>query len=308
MSNCILCNHKSVVNEQESASRTIYNCPFCGIFVVSDLAKRPIKQNAMKISSFLVHRKLCGHNDIVFISFENNRVDKEYLKMTVEQILETYPATFTGRLEAALENLALKSNFPGDEVRVERQEMAPMLYVSHPGPAPFSFVIKSMQKFGWIDVSYFENSCFSCDISITTRGWQHYEEIIRGRKIEPVAFFSLPETEDPDKLHKGLIRLCNSSGLRFTYTSVLRSDKKLDNAYIVLLKSARVVVCDLSESGHDSYFIYGMARAMEKPCILTCSEKRKKKLMVDTEQISVIIWDTQESYIEKVTQAIQAVI
>lgn len=297
MAGCLLCNHKAITTRQDNSSRTIYNCEACGVYVVSDLSVKQVKKHQNEVYAFLRHRQLAGSNDIVLISFDKAKLDKNYLQMTVDQIVDLFPKSFTEQMEMALVNLALLSSFPGDEIKVENLDSSPVFYLKTPNFESLSFVIKAMMKEELIEVNYYGSSFFPCGVVIAPKGWDLLASFRQERK----------------NVRKSLLLLYNAS-VEATADDVLSSSEKTAKEFSLLLtasdliskscaigtelaarvKTASYVMVDFSSALPECYYALGFAQAMKKPVLLTCHEKERRKLPLDAQRMGVVFWEDQK--------------
>lgn len=176
MEKCILCGTKSICNRQEGASRTIYNCKQCGVFVVSDLVEKEVKEKANEIKSYLMTRNLEGKDsDTVLISYEKSNLDKDYLCMTVNKILAGYPKTFAERMEMALRNIGYMSDFPGHELRIFDIQSAPVFYTQDDNPAALLYMAEALRGEGLVELKYYGGQSLPFGVTISPKGWERLE-------------------------------------------------------------------------------------------------------------------------------------
>lgn len=304
MGNCPLCESKAIINRQDSASRNIYNCPNCGVFVVSDLSVNEVVRYKNEIAAFLKHRMLAKYNDTVLVSFEKANLDKDYLQLTVAQILEEYPKSFTEQTNLVLENLAAMSGFAGDEVRIDNIAQASIFYARKASFEAVTFVIKAMQKADLIDVNYYGAAFFPCGITVSPKGWDVLSERQSGKGTSKVAFVHRQrgESETFEQYYKYVQKAARECGFQSESNTAVCVGARVNYEIISAVKSAGLVICDLTDQTGEAFYTAALAHGCGKTCILTCNESARKKLPIDTSQLSVIFWDKPETlYLELLT-------
>lgn len=308
MAKCILCGAKATRNVQESASRSIYNCQNCGVFVLSDLVVDEAKRNGNKLAAYFTNRKLAGHNEIVLVSFELAKKDKDYLQLTVDQIASQYPTSFTDQMDLVLENLVRLSEYAGAEIKVENLDMAPVFYLKQTNYDALSFVIKSMHKFELIEVNYYGSSFFPCGVIVSPKGWDRVSQIQAGQVNQSSAMVvhSMTDDEIGRMFRKAARKAAKECGYDVVESSTASSENIVNHEMISMAKGSQFVICDLSHSAGAAYYTVGMASALGKNQVLTCHSKARKKLQVDAEQISVLGWSEEEELYLKILNAIRA--
>lgn len=306
MGNCLLCASNSIINRQDSASRTIYNCPRCGVFVVSDVAVPDVMVKADEIAAYLMRRKLSNAKDTVLISYEKSKLDKDYLQLTADRIADLFPGSFAEQMDMALQNMALMSGFPGDEVRLDDLKMAPLFYVRKARLEALTFIIKCMQRADLIEVNYYGSAYFPCGVTVSPKGWERIGALQRHGTVRRMIFSCPPRngSEMGALFNKTVEKLAEDFGFHLVNNFSERSDAKVTNELTASVKSAAVVVCDLTDHLGGAYYAAGLAAGLRKPCLLTCHVSARKKLQVDESQRSVIFWETQEGlYLELLNAA-----
>ena len=310
MGKCILCNAKATVNTQDNASRTIYSCQSCGVFVVSDLVTNQVKRNGNELAAFFTSRKLAGHNEIVLITFDKAIKDKDYVQLTVDQILNQYPKSFTQITDMVLLNLSRMSSYAGEEIKVEGLEMCPVFYVRKQNYDALSFIIKSMQKFELLEVNYYGSSFFPCGVIISPKGWDRISRMEDGKAEQESALIYLPGkgndyTETFGRVASKAAREC---GYQVEELGSSGMTDQVDNEMVSMIKSCRFLICGMPNATGGAYYAAAMATALGKTTILTCHQSFLKKLEINTEQIPVLTWKDEHELYLQIRNAIRALV
>lgn len=308
MGTCPLCKANAIINRQDSASRTIYNCPNCGVFIVSDLSEDEVNKYGNEIAAFLKRRMLAKYNDTVLVSFEKANLDKDYLQLTVPQIVGEYPQTFTAQMELVLENLAAMSDFAGDEIRIDSIAQSSVFYVKKANFEAMTFVIKAMQKADLIDVNFYGAVFFPCGITVSPKGWDIISKRQSGGVKRKAAFLSRPRgaSEMYVQFHKAAQKAVQECGYQLESNTTVCSEARVNYEMINAVRSADLIICDLTEQTGEAFYTAALANGFGKQCILTCNESARKKLQIDTDQISVVFWDKQDALYLEILTAIKA--
>lgn len=310
MSGCVLCASNAIVNRQEGASRTIYNCPKCGVFVVSDLVEKEVERKSGEIGAYLMTRKLTKEADTVLISFEKANLDKSYLQMTVDRIVDFFPKTFSEQMDFALKNLGYMSGFPGQEIKVEDIGMAPAFYVKSKNAAALFFMMEALCQDGLVELNYYGGKGFPFGVTVSPKGWKRLEGFDSSEAARKNIFIYSPHAKDEisSQFYGAVEKAAGECGYHTVSHASEQSDAKVTFGLVSGVKSGQIVVCDLTEHARSSYYAAAMAQSLGKTCILTCHESDKKKLRFDTSQYHVIIWDKQETLYLEILNTIKAVI
>lgn len=310
MGKCTLCGSKATVNTQDNASRTIYNCQSCGVFVLSDLVAVEAARVGSELAAYFAARKLAGNVEIVLVSFEKAKKDKDYLQLTVEQILHYFPRSFSEKSDLVLKNLSSLSAYGGQEIKVEGLDMCPVFYTRKRAFDALSFVIQSMQKAELLDVNYYGSSFFPCGVIIAPKGWDRLEQIQNGRVKNDTALLHCGSKEDEtsDTFRSAAQKSMRECGYRMEMSVAARPGGKIGYELFAQIKNSRFVVCDLTQGGHSAYYLLGMANALAKPHIVTCHSGALKHLEFHAGQANVLSWNNEEDLYLQIFNAVRALV
>ena len=300
METCILCFSKAVLNIQESAARTIYNCPLCGTFVVSDLATEQVQAAASRVASFMMSRKKSDSSDTVFITSDYIKDEKGYLQISVAEILARYPQGFREKMQAALQNLADKSAYPGALISIDRIELCPWLYVEGQKEAALSFMLHAMQEEKLVSIQSRHGVILPCSVTVTAKGWR----LIEGSRYESQksADKAIVFGCSDDDYCKAVKKACKACG--YQATSVEITD--ISPAVIAQVKAASLIICELPSASLGAYYVAGMAKALGRLDILTCNAKKRGEIPFEGEQMAILTWATTEELTNRLTYTIQS--
>ncbi|MCL2035623.1 MAG: hypothetical protein FWG94_12975 [Oscillospiraceae bacterium] len=309
MGNCSLCGASAIVNKQESSSRTIYSCPQCGVFVISDLAEKEAYEHADEIKAFLARRALLKSNDTLLISYEKAKLDKDYLQLTVDRIVDAFPKSHAHQTEMILKNLELLSGFGGDEIEIADLKYSPLFYLKHPSLDALSSVIHEMRESGLIDVNFYNRSFFPCSVSISSKGREKLiklnEKSVKNRSL--LVFVSKSDKQIFNPFLKAVRKAVLDSGVNYALNIPhTGAEDKAGNALISGVKKAKTVICDLTEHSGEAYYVAAFAGALHKTCLLTCNQSAEKELRINADELGVIIWDKEEQLYLELLNALKA--
>lgn len=304
MTDCLTCGSMAVDNRQDNASRAIYSCPNCGTYVVSDIAEAEVKRYSNEVAAFLVARNLTDSSGTVLISFEKAKKDKEYIQLTVDQIVSRFPKDFTEAMEMSLLNLIALSTYGGEEIMIKKLDKAPLFYVRRRNFEALSFMIKSMHKADLVEVNYYESAFFPCGVVVSPKGWDLAKKIRDGgsRKKGGAAFLVLPRREEEARsaaLWTAARKSLEDCGMKWVENSAIAPGREVGAALAAEVRQSNLVICDLSEGTEEVYFALGMAVALRKPVIITCHRDEKKNMRLNPGQFPVVLWEgNKDLYLE----------
>lgn len=295
MDSCLLCNTLAVTTRQDNSSRTIYSCSKCGVYVVSDLVEDVLQKHRSEVCSFLRHRALAKKSETLLISYDKAHLDKGYLQMTVEQIVELFPKNFTEQMEQSLLNLALLSKFPGDEVKVESLDVAPEFYLKKHKFEALSFLIRAMMMAELVEVNYYGTSFFPCGVVVSPKGWDYLANLSRQKEgTRPAAFLihnASNENTSWDVKHAAAAA-AKECDVRLLSREAMSHEGVIGLELAAKIKASSFLLADLSDPLPETYCAIGYAVALRKPFLLTCHENNIGQLEMDFSPKKVVAWNS----------------
>jgi hypothetical protein len=121
----------------------------------------------------MMSRKNHEKSEIIFIAQDNLKGEKDYKKMTVEEIVVDYPEELQQKMEASLRNLAYKSAYHGAIINIDCIEICPWLYVEQPKEAALAFMLHSLQDEKLITIQSRHGAIMPCAVTVTAKGWKY---------------------------------------------------------------------------------------------------------------------------------------
>jgi hypothetical protein len=287
---CILCGSDAIINRQENSSRTIYNCPYCGVYVASDPEEQRIIAHSAKIAAFLMTRKIKAETDAVLISYKSAKLDKEYLQLTTDQIVSYFPKSFAGQMDKALLNLGKMSRFPGDIIKFEDLKASPRLYVANKSAEAVFYMLKALKEAGYIT---YDQRKFPCEIVVSPKGLERIETLNGDIEGAGTLYCCAARDGNPHSLalEQVMEKLAEELGLKLRFFCDDRPDCKAGDALLAGIKSARAVVCDFTVPSGGVYSAAALANGMGKLCVSSCHTSAADALEIDASQFPVIFWE-----------------
>lgn len=310
MSKCVLCGEKASVTDQEYASRTIYSCPTCGVFVLSDVVVDSAKEYSNYLAAFFASRKLADNNETVLVSYDKARRDRDYLQLTVDQIVAQFPVSFSEKSQLVLKNLEHLSSYEGEIIRVEGANMCPVFYTRKQSLDALSFVIQSMQKMELLDVTFYSNSFFPCGVTITGKGWDRISLMASEKNLtDRVMVHYYTENEQQQVMYRvAALKALKATGYKMNEGFCSGCRNKIGHELIAQVKNNRFIICDISSPNGAAFYMAGVAKALGRTCILTCHGSKMEDLEVAIDQISVLSWNNEKELELQLINAIHALV
>ena len=157
------------------------------------------------------------------------------------------------------------------------------------------------------DVTYVEQMGTQCGLvenvgavghvfdRLTYSGWQHYEELKKGKAAGRTAFMAMPfGNTELDAMFENVFR----PAVKETGFNLKRVDDEpvagvIDNKIRVDIRMCRFLIADLTCCNRGAYWEAGYAEGLGKPVIYTCNTYyfKQEGTHFDTNHCTTVVWD-----------------
>ena len=301
---CPLCNSSLTKPSVLAGNRNQFSCPRCGVFVLSvevvdDLPPILLKTDAVaKISHAL--RRAQENNSIVEFSWS-----------TIEAVVGlTLPRP---REQADFLIRWIAENIPGPGETVSIAPETHMGIIGAKTPAGFELVVNHLFEEELVTGHLYNTmgSHGEADVTLSFKGWEHYENLREGTGKYRKAFMAMQFGEAKlEKVFKEEFKpSAKQAGFDLFALNEINYTGLVDNRIRVEIQASDFLIADLSHDNNGAYWEAGYAEGLGKPVIYTC-EKHKfesdKTTHFDTNHHLTISWD--ETDISKAGEQLKATI
>lgn len=168
-------------------------------------------------------------------------------------------------------------------------------------------IAQLMQEMGYLTSIYINS------LSISTKGWQRIEELIRNQSAKRQAFIAISFQEEAKTIQAAI-----EKGIVDAHYSPLTINQKEHNNQIVPeifyeIDQSKFLVMDVTYPNNGAFYEAGYARGKGKPIIICCNEKnlnaeKEKRPHFDIAQQSMVVWKDEADLSEKLKKRIEATI
>ena len=270
-----------------------YVCPVCGRFGITRSAKINFRsktddKRAVAIVSHAV-RKMQERN-------EWPTIDSKMIKQLLKQ---DYLPTPSEQADNYILWVGDSTQFPGREI-----EIIPKYQWSIIGALDqdnFTFIHNSLYKKGLLTVT-------QKSTSLSFDGWSEYNILKTRIKDSYRAFMAMPFGDSLlDKVFFEFFK----PAVKKTGLDLVRLDEApraglIDDRLRVSLRSAKLIIAELTNGNNGAYWEAGFAEGLGKPVIYTCERGyfNEKKTHFDTNHMHTVIWD--QDNLEEAAQNLKA--
>jgi hypothetical protein len=202
-------------------------------------------------------------------------------------------------------NLARKSRYFGDPVRVRDDKDWPLFFAEH-GDG-LRFALKHMVQSGLLEMDSSDQGggCYA----LTVKGWERREELSRLRPASRWGFVAMWFDAQLDDAYKnGFEPAIKDAGYDPMRIDMTQFNEKICDRIIAEIRRSRFLVADVTEHRQAVYFEAGFAMGLGLPVIFTCQKDHLDACNFDTRQYNHIVWESPDDLREKLRNRIEATI
>jgi len=322
---CPLCGYGAAapIVLADAADHRGYSCPRCWQFIVSMNALRTYLDNPTRRDEFHPkrisillrewHRKgTPGSRPILLFPGDEESVMPGHPRISVPDLLSTWPDGVPELIDRVLCNLAAESRTPGDPIRIEPFNDNRALFFTHDNSTHERYLIDALVDRRWARIRPEPGGREGTELLVVTPdGWSRVKELTQGKSARdnPVfvaMWFGGDErhTEMTMLYEGGLKPAVVAAGYR-----VKRADSEGHNDYIMDrvrtdIRRAPFLVADLTNQNPGVYYEAGLAAGQKIPVVHCCPQAERKLVHFDLDQINRVVYDDVGDLRKKLTARI----
>lgn len=307
---CPICNQESDIYSDNS-----YVCQCCGNFKITSEARDalkydPYKNQTAKISSFLKHRHIRKLSPLQLFINEEEAKKQGNKAIDIGSILSNFPKSISDRMDNAVLNLSLLSNYTGEFISLNQKNLS-LFYCDSFELTSFFFMLKQLYKEGYLEDKMDKNHLtLPNEIRLTAKGWSRVIELEKGNIDNPKnAFVAMSFDSSLSNVYENSIkRAIVDAKFNPIRVDAEEYNDKICDEIIANIRKAKFVISDVTQHKNGVYFEAGFAMGLGKPVIWTCREDDLNNLHFDTRQYNHIVWASEQDLYEKLLRRIEATI
>lgn len=300
---CPICKleEQNVEKEADYGERISYKCARCGRFTITRTAESMAEHRKLgpKLSAWIRERSELG-TDIPEVN--SNSLTE------IEQSLPDYNPS--DKQLFFLRNVARKSKYPGDSIRLVPKFDYPLAWAS--AQDELLYYIRYLVERGLLahtDKEIPELGTMSVSVEITADGWdylaQHEQRAIELSQV----FVAMSFSESMKAIWEQAIKpAITEAGYKAYRVDVEPHIDKIDSKIIAEIKNSLFVVAEVTEQKHGVYFEAGYALGKNLPVIWCVRKDDLSSVHFDTRQYNHVVWESPEELKEKLYDIICAII
>ncbi len=300
---CPVCKSSLTRPSVPAGNRNKFSCPRCGVFVLSDevvddLPPILLKNDAVAKVSHALRRAQESNSDVEFSIDSIDVVVEKPLPRPREQ------ADFLIRWIA--------KNIPGPGETVSIASETHMGIIGAKTPAGFELVVNHLFEEELVTGHLYNTmgSHGEADVTLSFKGWEHYENLREGAGKYRKAFMAMKYGESAlDQVFNNVLKpSVAQTGFDLVRLDELPHAGLIDNRMRVEIQNSDFLIADLTHANPGAYWEAGYAEGLGKPVIYTCKKQifDAEKTHFDTNHHLTVLWD--ESDLPKAGEQLKATI
>lgn len=303
------------------------NCPICGNYKYKGWPVTYGEQNKNEIASYLYYKKCEGNGINYIISDNEDDVRNPGVRVAdLDEIISVYPSNFAHRVNLILMGIAKESEYMGDILQFEREELVSRLYIKRfdKDGNPFSVPQKNVQV--KIVLDYLEENQYIeyngnyevINMFLTPRGWSRVDALQLKPSNNKNVFVSMAFNENTENIRKTLKKAIVQSGYSPEFIDEIIHNKQIVPEMFRLIRECNFLILEISEPNYGAYYEAGYALGLGKEVIICCKkeiftkdfgkDEMHLKPHFDIAQKQILIWEDFDDLQFKLCEWIKAII
>lgn len=290
-----------------------YECDQCGRFKITEDAIETLKLQKYdsikaQISSYLIYRDLRKYAPIT-VCVNKDDIENITSPVTIDEIISQFPRNINDRVDKALMNLSIISQFVGNYIHINGNYNS-IFYCDDISDEATKFMTEYLEKVEYIEqrkLGY--NMVSHSDFRLTFKGWSRIAELETVISDSKNVFIAMAfDVELREICDNYIEKAISDAGYKPIRVDEEEYNSKICDRIIADIRKAKFVVADVTGQKNGVYFEAGFAMGLGKPVIWTCRKDDINNLHFDTRQYNHIVWENEEDLYEALLARIQATI
>jgi predicted RNA-binding Zn-ribbon protein involved in translation (DUF1610 family) len=293
-------------------SATYYNCPRCGEYAITSIARKQIKdpsynEKKNRISHLLCENRLKKGKLVLLHKMETEKKNERFGAFTCVELsdyLEAYPQEAAEFIDRILLNLSRMVSRPSEEIKIQGNYSIPSAFFLN-NTYELKYYFKQLYDIGYT------SDGIDGSIRITLKGWNRINELktkTPGDTKQVFVAMWFDKSMDnifADAIKPAIESINNYKAFRI---DTLEHNNKICDEIIAEIKKSRFVIADFTGQRGGVYYEAGFAQGLGLPVIWIVEENDVQHLHFDTRQYNHIVYKDAADLKAKLKARIEATI
>lgn len=317
-----------------------YECPICGNYETQNPFNAHDYCDKNKTATYLYYNgnhNLDIHNEnrgfvLATDLYYKKKSDKIHYRHATPDVIEAfYPKTFSDRITRILLAFAKMSEFIGDTIEIDYEELLSIYcvkrfdkkgnwYAKTQIEDQEEHITDYLKSNKYIDIVYLEKIVCVC---LLVDGWKRVDEMQQNLSNNKDVFVSMAFNSGTFDTREAIRNGIINAGYSPEFIDEIIHNRQIVPEMFRLIRECRFLILDISDPNYGAYYEAGYALGLGKEVIICCSremfnkefvtEEEKKyakylKPHFDIAQKQILVWDDYEDLTKKLEEWIKAII
>lgn len=327
---CPICGTQ-LEHEMKDMNSTYYvDCDTCGRFALDEdyyddeITNLRAEISKSQIASYLFYHK--GHFPLPFLGGDGVTALSPFRVVSVKEIKNWYPQTFSGKVDVFLLGLAGRLNFIGEPIRFSYEQLCSACFVNRAPGGPMGThpdVIRSQAEFF---ESYLVDQGYTKEVAngfiIQPKGLERIDALQQeNRSGGKNVFVSMSFSDNTRQTREAIRNAIIDAKYSPEFIDEIIHNKQIVPEMFRLIRESRCLILEISDPNYGAYYEAGYALGLGKEVIICCSkevftkkyetadEKKFERYLrphFDIAQKQILIWESYEDLRKKLAEWIKA--
>ena len=327
---CPICG-TTLTQEIKSGSDYAYyiNCNTCGRFALDEdyyddfIDGRNANISKSEIASYLFYHK--DHLPFPFICDNNVFVPTNHRPISIEEIKNWYPKTFSEKIDVFLLGVADRMSFFGEPVLFSYEQLYSAFFVDRNPQGPWSTHPDALRTQAEFFEKYLTDQEYTCTYKngfiIQPKGLERIDYLQKeNRSNGKNVFVSMSFSDNTKQTREALRSAIIDAEFSPEFIDEIIHNKQIVPEMFRLIRESRFLILEISDPNYGAYYEAGYALGLGKEVIICCSrevfdkkyeteeEKKYAKYLrphFDIAQKQILVWDDYDDLRKKLAEWIR---
>ena len=316
INNCPICKSKYILNESFAF------CTHCRYKIANEVYEKLEYSESIKrinncvFSWVIKHRDYIGDQTYFFYYYDpfvddknsnqNNEDNTNMINLWNE--LKVYPKTLLTRIDEILINIVSIYNDMGEFFAISPSDESLMFCETANVDSEIAYLLSMMAKLDYIiyEEDSLDDSVYRCQITLA--GWRHIEEIKNEKKDINQAFIAMKFGDVTEYIATSFKKAIVLAGYIPYKMDEIEHNNQIVPEMLFEISRSKMLIIDVTVPNLGAYYEAGYAQALGKEVIVCCKKSELEKAHFDISQKNMIIWETENELVTKLTKRIEATV
>ena len=283
MNKCPICDGELKFNSETKDSYIyFFNCHSCGRYAINkDFYAKNIKKQKTGIGKSEIASYLYYNEDRIpfpYLCDDDSVGISNHSKITISEIKNWYPKTFSEKIDAFLLMLDNNMSFYGEPILFTDEQLYSACFVNKKPQGFFANRLGVFEEQSTFFINYLEKQdlikTYHNGISLQPKGLERLDGIQKNLKnISKNVFVSMSFSDNTISTREALREAITDAEFSPAFIDEIIHNKQIVPEMFRLIRECRFLILEISDPNYGAYYEAGYALGLGKEVIICCSEE-----------------------------------